>query len=261
MIGYIEHHIVDHCNLRCAGCSHFSPLADPWFEDIVDFNYDFSALAKLTNHYIPVIRIMGGEPLLHPSVELFLETVRAMFTESEIQLVTNGLLLGKKGQEFADFCNAFKITICVSDYGLNLNLPELLKPFYYKRVDGKGQLYNISLDLTGSQDLQQAFNRCDLHINRWYFFQFGRMYPCCICPNLHIFNNFFRYELKYPKLKEEKWTEDELSISVYNHTLEEVESFLNTPIPLCKYCNTAIRCHTYSPFKISKGEITEWTCQ
>ena len=29
MIEYLEHHIVDHCNLKCAGCSHFSCLADP----------------------------------------------------------------------------------------------------------------------------------------------------------------------------------------------------------------------------------------
>lgn len=261
MIGYIEHHIVDHCNLKCAGCSHFSPLSDPWFEDIVDFTDDFIALARLTNNYIPVIRIMGGEPLLHPSVELFLQTARATFQDSEIQIVTNGLLLEKKGQEFADFCNAFKITVCVSNYGLNLDLPKLLAPFWRKRIDGKNQLYNISLDLTGNQDLERAFKLCDLHINKWYFFQNGRLYPCCICPNLHIFNDFFHYESEYPKLKKENWTNDDVSISVYDHTLEEIESFLNKPIPLCKYCNTEIRGHTYSPFRISKGEISEWICQ
>jgi hypothetical protein len=28
-----ETHMVDHCNLDCWGCSHFSPLADEWFAD------------------------------------------------------------------------------------------------------------------------------------------------------------------------------------------------------------------------------------
>lgn len=28
---YVELHLVDHCNLGCAGCSHFAPLAPPWY--------------------------------------------------------------------------------------------------------------------------------------------------------------------------------------------------------------------------------------
>ena len=99
MIQYIEHHIVDHCNLRCAGCSHFSGLSEPWFEDIEDFWNDFSALANITNHYIPTIRIMGGEPLLHPRVVDFLKIARSLFPNSQIQLVTNGLLLKKRKAE------------------------------------------------------------------------------------------------------------------------------------------------------------------
>jgi hypothetical protein len=38
---YLEHHIVDHCNLNCIGCSHFSPLAEKWFEDFETFKLDF----------------------------------------------------------------------------------------------------------------------------------------------------------------------------------------------------------------------------
>ena len=48
MIQYLEHHIVDHCNLNCVGCSHFSPISNPWFEDIEDFKRDFERLAELT---------------------------------------------------------------------------------------------------------------------------------------------------------------------------------------------------------------------
>jgi len=33
----VEMHIVNHCNLNCAGCNHFSPLAEPWFIEIEDF--------------------------------------------------------------------------------------------------------------------------------------------------------------------------------------------------------------------------------
>ena len=32
----LEIHLVDHCNLNCGGCNHFSPIAKPWF---IDPNY------------------------------------------------------------------------------------------------------------------------------------------------------------------------------------------------------------------------------
>ena len=65
-MNYLEHHIVDHCNLNCGGCSHFSPLADPWFEDFDTFKKDFLQLYDITHGNVGVIRLMGGEPLLHP---------------------------------------------------------------------------------------------------------------------------------------------------------------------------------------------------
>lgn len=37
MIGYIETHIVDHCNLKCRGCSHFSGLADPYYKSLDEY--------------------------------------------------------------------------------------------------------------------------------------------------------------------------------------------------------------------------------
>ena len=37
MINYIETHIVDHCNLKCKGCSHFSGLAQPYFKDLAKY--------------------------------------------------------------------------------------------------------------------------------------------------------------------------------------------------------------------------------
>ena len=36
--GYeLEIHVVDHCNLNCAGCNHFTPLAKPFFIEVKDF--------------------------------------------------------------------------------------------------------------------------------------------------------------------------------------------------------------------------------
>ena len=34
--------LAEHCNLRCAGCDHFSPIAEPEFADIKEFERDLS---------------------------------------------------------------------------------------------------------------------------------------------------------------------------------------------------------------------------
>lgn len=42
---------------------------------------------------VHTIRLMGGEPLLHPHVIDFCTTTRKLFPTSEIVLVSNGILL------------------------------------------------------------------------------------------------------------------------------------------------------------------------
>ena len=58
-------HIVDHCNLNCNCCNHFSPIADPWFIELKDFK---NQLINLKNNVLNIknFLILGGEPALHP---------------------------------------------------------------------------------------------------------------------------------------------------------------------------------------------------
>ena len=250
-IDYIEHHIVDHCNLKCAGCSHFSPLVDePWLEDINDFKKDFTQLAQMTE--IGTIRLMGGEPLLHPQLPDFISIIRELFPKSSIWIVTNGILLKERKEELLKLCNDLNVGICVSNYNLKFDLRDYLSGFKITRVDSKGLMYNISLDLSGAQNPMSAFQKCDLHRYHYYFFQGGRFFPCCISSNLHYFNEYFEGVVDAYDL-------DEISILIYEHSIEEIIQFLNEPIDMCKYCNTERRMRTHSPFRVSKKEIEEWT--
>lgn len=249
MIRYIEHHIVNHCNLNCAGCSHFSCIADKWVENIEDFKKDFTQLRDMTNAQIGIIRIMGGEPLLHPEWDKFLILTRKLFPYSRIELVTNGVLVKKYKQKLIQVCNDNKIVICISDYGL-FDIGTLLEGFQYTRFYGKAALYNICLDLNGSQDPTTAFNNCDLHVNRWDYFQNGRFYPCCMGANIQTFDKHFGTHL-FTGI-------DDISISIYDHSLEEIEQFMNTPKQMCKYCDTIKRGKAYSAFRITEGHIGEW---
>ncbi len=92
VLDYLEFHLADHCNLNCAGCTHFSPYADKRFADIGSVRHDFLRLRSLFRN-IRHIRIMGGEPLLHPDAAAFVRLAREMFPHSKIRLVTNGIKL------------------------------------------------------------------------------------------------------------------------------------------------------------------------
>jgi organic radical activating enzyme len=88
-----EINVVHHCNLACRSCSHASPalrrhLADP---DVV--RRDLAALAP---HYRPEhVRLVGGEPLLHPALAEVIAAVRSSGITDRIRMITNGTHLGR----------------------------------------------------------------------------------------------------------------------------------------------------------------------
>lgn len=253
MIPYIEMHIVDHCNLGCKGCSHFSGLSEPWYITDEEFKEQMDELEFLTKGNLPIIRIMGGEPLLHKHFIQYLAYTRVLFPDSQIVLVTNGLLLPSLDDSYYDALNQFDITVCVSNYNLKINLRDYLIKLKHYQIHDKGQMYNISLDLSGSQNKDESFKKCDLSQNKWYFYKNFRLYPCCIMANIDIFCKHFNKEINYEL--------DDVGIDIRNRSLKEVEDFLATPREACKYCNTELREKTYQNFAVSKKEIEEWICQ
>lgn len=92
-----EINAVDHCNIACRDCNHASPavkmkFADP---DVV-----FRNLSSLSMFYKPaMIKIVGGEPLLHPDMTALLKAVRRSGISRHIKLVTNGILLPQMKDE------------------------------------------------------------------------------------------------------------------------------------------------------------------
>lgn len=115
----IEYHLVDSCNLKCAGCSHYSSLVNGKMclplEFIID---DLLLLKNKVGDNLKWLRLLGGEPLIHPQISECLEQIRELFPNTKISLVTNGLLLGKMNQEFYDVCLKDRIEIKITDYGI-----------------------------------------------------------------------------------------------------------------------------------------------
>ena len=87
----VEYSLVEHCNLACAGCDHFAPHLPKRFAAVASFAADMEALAS--HLHVRVLRLVGGEPLLHPELTAFIRAGRAAGIADEVWLWTNGLLL------------------------------------------------------------------------------------------------------------------------------------------------------------------------
>ncbi|MDR2116865.1 MAG: radical SAM protein, partial [Planctomycetaceae bacterium] len=126
-IDHLEVDIVKGCNLKCKFCSHVSPLRKGYvpLEQLSEW-FETWSKKVIPNQFV----ILGGEPLLHPEVEKVILTAGKYWKDSQIQFVTNGLLLPKKSQTVFDALHAVNAKVYVSkhfdDPEFNLKFQESL---------------------------------------------------------------------------------------------------------------------------------------
>jgi cyclic pyranopterin phosphate synthase len=89
----LEAHVVDHCNLTCAGCCSLSPALAARFDDPAALARDLALAARVLAPR--VFKLVGGEPLLHPELAALAAAVRASGIAPRVSLTTNGLLLAR----------------------------------------------------------------------------------------------------------------------------------------------------------------------
>lgn len=94
----VEINAVRHCNISCRSCSHGSPSMRPWFADPDLVEQDLVGLTPWMR--VDHVRILGGEPLLHPCLPDLLRAVRRSGLGERRRLLTNGLQLGDQTDEF-----------------------------------------------------------------------------------------------------------------------------------------------------------------
>lgn len=88
----VEINAVWHCNISCQSCSHGSPsLPRDRFADPATVTRDLHELSAWMR--VEHVRVLGGEPLLHPEVEELLVAIRRTEITDTVRVLTNGLLL------------------------------------------------------------------------------------------------------------------------------------------------------------------------
>jgi len=262
-VRFVDINVVDHCNLNCKYCANFCPLAPESFLDPAAYDSVLERFAVLTGGKVGTIRLLGGEPLLHPALNEIMAITRRRFPGSRIDLVTNGLLLLKMPGTFwsgtPGSCRECGAVVAISHYPIALNYPKIretarrhgVKTLYGRKSRG---MYKWVLDPGGGQDAFRSHAHCfrasqcavlDISPARR-----GRLYACSVPPWIKYFNAYFKKDLSVSK-------DDYLDID-RARSLDEILAFLAKPVPFCRYCDTTANTYRHK-WEVSSKDISEWT--
>ena len=227
----LEIHIVDHCNLNCAGCNHFCPLAEPYY---IEPEY-LRAQLKMAKEKIPSIRwimLLGGEPTIHPQLLELCKITREIFPDPNIQveILTNGKDLTPIVNDITEF-EKENISVTVAIYDIDYNQEHLDKICHMERGGiswGRESFSQTLVDVTGSQDMEQSFFKNCHHQLPCFTLKDFKIYECPFAAHISAFKKKFNVDI--PDIEGVDY------LSLETLTLDALENFSYQPKNICKYC-------------------------
>lgn len=239
MLEHLDYHLVDHCNLNCACCSTYSPIAPKRFASLETFERDLMRLHEVVGDKVLRLHLLGGEPLLHPELEKFLFVARSTFPDARIDVTTNGLLVAAMGDSFWDAMKENRIDLKYTQYPINVDYGHLVDMAAEKGIfafsAGQGEIdyfRRIPLNPKGTFNVHETYIRC----------------PYIDCPQLKEGVLYRCPASAYADILNEKMQEcgqaASFHVSALDHldlnddiSEEDVLEFLSRPIPFCQYCD------------------------
>lgn len=237
MIDRIEYSITDQCNLNCAYCCHYAPIAQPYSVSKQQFYCDITRLAELTagGKYLGTLGILGGEPLLHKDFIELCVIARDFLPWSRIRVTTNGLLLNKLTKQELCVLRRRDIEILISKYREEDDFGEMDKLLTEYGIIHKfcnnNELVNFckyAIDVKGRQGAAKSHAKCQLWQEYYTCHELrdGELHICSQTARIESLNKAFNLSLP---------TEGH-SINIYTNDINTIEKFLKEPVSFCKYC-------------------------
>lgn len=267
----VEFYITNVCNLTCEGCNRFNNLKFKGWQDWNDYADIYAQWGKHID--LEKIVILGGEPLLNPTLTNWIAGLRSIWPKTPIQILTNGTRLGYY-PDLYDTCFKYKCWIGVSmhheKYRKELfeNIHKFFKGVRYKVFEdpqGKagttGGHYSFeSFDVKVAVWRQDAFTQssikinpagditlhnnatpdiahaaCNFAQNKVYHFIKGKLYKCGPVALFPELDEQFGLDL----MPEDK----KLVHSYQPYTSDNIDQFkdnffehIDSVIPQCKFC-------------------------
>ena len=179
----LEYHIADHCNLRCDHCCSFSPILKKWFADPEIFERDLKAVGRVVAPEF--VKIVGGEPLLHPELERLLVTAKSLAIAPRIQLTTNGLLIDRLTSRGWESINMLAVSLYPEPAVPKETIRFIAREAAARNIEVSWKMQDkfTCLDRTGLaeyEDAKSVFQGCWIR-HRCNSIRNGRFY-CCTRP-------------------------------------------------------------------------------
>ena len=232
---YFEVPVTDCCNLNCRGCLFASNLTQGTGSrhvSLEQLEQDAKRMSELF-YDIPWIRILGGEPLMHPDITKIFKCYRKYFPDSEVDLCTNGLLIPKMTEEFWKTVREERISIHISGYKPVYNLLDkidcILKeqniPYAVLKREEFLKYYTKNAD----NDMKKSFEKCIA--SGCYEVYRGKLSTCSAVIAFEKFNQIFGTDYRI--------TENEDWFDIHRQDMDawEVKKKLESPSYACKYCS------------------------
>lgn len=240
LIGYLETHLFNKCNLNCKGCTHFSNIDDSSFMNIKKYEKNISKLSKLYN--INTFRLMGGEPLLNENLDEYIKATRKYFPNSNIDIATNGLLICKLNEDLIETLKKNNIVLKISLYLPTQKIKDEIEKvlndnkilhFYgngCKQVDDEILIRDFHKCLTLKKQFDPIYNSNNCFARECWFLK-GTLISKCATPlQIDILNK--KYNTKF--VVEEN---DYIDISkIKKSSWNDIEKLLS-PMSFCSYCS------------------------
>ncbi len=229
---YFEYHVSDHCNLKCRGCGHYSNVAEPHFGDLEKYIRDLKRLKELFCG-IEIIRLMGGEPLLNKNLPDFIFWTRNIFPDSDIMVVTNGLLIPQIEEKVLETMSKYFVRFDISLYPPTQKIKEKIElrcienDVNYHFSTPINEFYDC-MNYNGDSNKYIAYEKCKS--NHCHFLEEGKISVCSM-PIL--------YKNQRKKLLWEMCIGENDIIDLYDPNLDgyKLKEFLSKPMEVCRYCS------------------------
>ena len=226
VLNYLETHLTDHCNLNCKACNHFCPISEKKFNNINVFSEDLNTISRLFN--IKKLRLLGGEPLLHPEIKDFIKSARKILPDCDIRIVSNGTLIKTMTDDFWECCRDNNITFDLSKYPIVKNFDEIIRVIKLQNVNvghiNEISEFWVSLNPAGDSDMLETFQSCECFRDCVTLYN-GKIYKCPIGAYIYKFNNYYRESIP-----------EETGVDINKSTAENILNYLDTPMETCKFC-------------------------
>jgi hypothetical protein len=153
-------------------------------------------------------------------------------------------------------CAKQNIRIYISAYPVQLDVEKIKEKAKQYNVNvhhednfsSKGKPF-VKCPITLKEDGSPGYNYEHCHHGKCRFLKNGKIYPCCISANINLFNNYFHKDL--PIIEND-------FIDIYKaKNLQEILTFLENPIPFCKYCDNS-KIADNIEWRPSEHKIEEW---